>query len=58
MPKVFAKSSCVVTVDGVVTPVREGESFDSSEPIVDQFRELFESGIEEATATPGQRRNR
>lgn len=58
MAQVRAARSGVITINGVPTPVREGEAFDSTDDAVREFRWMFESPVEEATANPGQRRNR
>lgn len=58
MAQVRASRSGVVTVNGVVTSVREGQAFDSTSDVVRDFPWMFESPVEEATANPGQRRNR
>lgn len=58
MAQVRAARSGVITINGVPTPVREGEAFDAKDEVVQQFRWMFESPVEEATANPGQRRTR
>jgi hypothetical protein len=36
--------------------VREDEAFDADDPVVRAFPDLFSSGVEQATARPGERR--
>ncbi len=47
----------VVTIDGVPTPLKANDPYDSNDPIVREFGWAFESDLEEATARPGERRN-
>lgn len=57
MAQVRAARAGIVTVNGVVTAVREGEPFDSDSDIVREFPWMFEQPVEEATAEPGQKRS-
>lgn len=56
--------SFVGVVDGVPTSFRQGEPYDSEDPIVALFPGSFaadnvarDSSVEQATAAPGERRN-
>ena len=59
MPTVRVRESCVVSHDGMPTPLRKGHPYDTSDPIVREFPWAFEADndIEAATAQPGERRN-
>ncbi len=56
MRKVHASRTCIVTHNGVPLVVREDEAFDADDPVVRAFPDLFSSGVEQATARPGERR--
>lgn len=58
MAHVYAQRTCVLTVNGIPTPVRAGDKFDSDDDVVRQHPAVFESPVEEATARPGQKRAR
>ena len=55
---VYANQSVVVTVGGFPVTVRAGSKWDAADDTVRGFPQFFDSPIEEATSTPGQRRNR
>lgn len=38
-------------------PVFAGKAFDVDDPFVREHRELFDRGVEQATASPGEKRN-
>jgi hypothetical protein len=57
MAQVRAARSGVLTVNGVVVAVREGQAFDDRDDIVKEHSWMFELPIEEATSNPGQRRS-
>lgn len=56
MGKVRAVQPAVVQVHGKPFGVREGEAFDESDAVVRDYPWLFDSGVERATAAPGERR--
>lgn len=39
-------------------PVHPGKVFDADSPFVAEHRELFDRGVEQATAAPGEKRTR
>lgn len=54
---VHAQASCVVTHNGVVVTIREGDKYPEDDPLVRAFQWLFrDSGVEQATAAPGEKR--
>ena len=55
---VYANQSVVVTVGGFPVTVRAGSKWEAGDDAVREFPQFFDSPIEEASATPGQRRNR
>ncbi len=57
MARVRANNTCLITHNGVPVVISEGEEFDSDDPMVRDFKWLFNTGVEEATARPGERRN-
>lgn len=57
MSIVRVAQSCVVTVNGIPTVLRENDPYDSSDQVVREFPWAFRSDVEEATAAPGERRN-
>lgn len=57
MPTVRANAAAVVRVGGVPIGIREGQSFDTKDPIVREYPWLFgDREVEQATASPGERR--
>lgn len=57
MAQVRAARSGVVTHNGVPVTIREGEPFDASDPLVVEFRWMFDEPVEQATAAPGEKRS-
>lgn len=55
---VYANESVVVTVNGGVESIRQGQRFDVDDDVVREFPHLFDRPVEEATAEPGRRRQR
>jgi len=58
MAHVYARTTCILTVNGVPTSVRAGDKFDRNDDVVREHPGVFESPVEEATAVPGQKRSR
>jgi hypothetical protein len=56
MAKMYAAQSCIVRINGMPISVKEGHPYDSSDDIVREFPWLFDSTVEQATATPGEKR--
>ena len=56
MSQVRAARSGVVTHNGVPVSIRAGEPFDESDSIVVEFRWMFDTPVEQATASPGEKR--
>jgi hypothetical protein len=57
--KVRATEEVVVGLDdGTTVAVRAGDTFNSTDPVVKQHPWLFEERVEQASAAPGERRNR
>jgi len=59
MPQVRVIKECVVTVNGIPTPLRLNDSYDSNDQVVQEHKWAFApDGVERATARPGEQRNR
>jgi len=58
MPTVRARQTCIISPLGQ-TPftIREGDTYDSDDPIVEEFKWVFADTVEQATAAPGEKRN-
>lgn len=57
MQIIRANASAVVVMDGMPVTVKDGQPFDTTDPIVRTYPWLFGDPIESATAAPGERRN-
>jgi hypothetical protein len=56
MSIVRAIQTAIITVDGSPQVLREGDTFDSDDPVVREHRWAFRLDVEQATAGPGERR--
>ena len=56
MAKVNALQACIVRINGMPRSILEGQPFDTSDEVVREFPWLFNSDIEQATASPGEKR--
>ena len=61
MSTVRVIESCVLAFNGEATPLRQGAAYESDDPIVLAFPDVFrrdnDDDVEAAVANPGQRRN-
>jgi hypothetical protein len=57
MSIVRAVQSAIITIDAAPLVIREGDAFNDDDPVVREHRWLFRSDVEQATASPGERRN-
>lgn len=57
MRKRYVAVPAVVTINGVVHALREGDAYDADDPIVRERPDLFGTPVEEATAAPGAKRS-
>lgn len=56
MSQIRAARSGVVTHNGVPVVIAEGQAFEMDDPIVAEFRWMFDAPVEQATAAPGEKR--
>jgi hypothetical protein len=56
--KLAARQQFVAVLDGATVVVLQGARFPVASEVVKRYREMFEAPVEQATAAPGEKRNR